>query len=382
MTIKIESAGEMKQVDKLSVLYRDQLVGFLRMNPNTQCCVFQYDKEWILKGFSICPRLLPLSDKLFIAPKEPFAGNFGIFEDSLPDGYGRYLLNRLLKKRGIQDFDLSPIQRLSIVGSSGMGALSYLPETYISEYKSIPDLDELQELALLVLSEKKEDDEELLYFNSGNSGGCRPKCLMNDTEGHWLVKFRHTYDPKDMGKMEYEYNQAARASGIDVPDFKLLKGKYFASKRFDINAAGQREHIATAGALLNESILNPKMDYRNLLALTGFLTQSPTQVEETYRRMIFNILTANKDDHAKNFSFICRDGAWSLAPAYDLTLCANGYNGQHATSVNNSGAPCLRDVLEVGTRIKISRQRCLAVIEEVAAACKNLIQANNLISDL
>lgn len=372
----------MKQVDKLSVFYREQLVGSLRMEPNNQCCVFQYDQEWLHKGFSICPRLLPLSHELFIAPKEPFAGNFGIFEDSLPDGYGRYLLNRLLKKRGIHDFDLSPIQRLSIVGSSGLGALSYLPESYIGEDKGTPDLDELQELALLVLSEKNDDDEELLYFNSGNSGGCRPKCLMHDAEGHWLVKFRHTYDPKDMGKMEYEYNQAARSSGIDVADFKLLKGKYFASKRFDINASGQREHVATAGALLNESILNPKMDYRNLLALTGFLTQSPAQVEEMYRRMIFNILTANKDDHAKNFSFICRGGEWTLAPAYDLTLCANGYNGQHATSVNNNGSPTLTDVLDVGARIKISRPRCFAIIEEVASACQNLLQTNQIVGAL
>lgn len=115
-----------------------------------------------------------------------------------------------------------------------MGALSYVPESYIGEEKSLPDLDNLQQMALEVLSEKSEEGEDILYFNSGNSGGCRPKCLWHDREGAWLVKFRHTYDPKDMGRMEYKYNEVARKCGINVPDYKLLDGKYFASKRFDI----------------------------------------------------------------------------------------------------------------------------------------------------
>ena len=136
-----------------------------------------------LSGFSISPLDLPLESSLFIAKPEPFWGNFGIFEDSLPDGYGRYLLNRLLKKQGINDALLTPIQRLSIVGISGMGALSYVPESYIGEEKSLPDLDNLQQMALEVLSEKSEEGEDILYFNSGNSGGCRPKCLWHDREG-------------------------------------------------------------------------------------------------------------------------------------------------------------------------------------------------------
>lgn len=115
-----------------------------------------------------------------------------------------------------------------------MGALCYIPETYIGEEKSLPTLDCLQQMALDILSEKSYEDEEVLYFNSGNSGGCRPKCLLHDTEGAWLVKFRHTYDPKDMGAMEYRYNEVARKCGITVPDFKLMDGKYFATKRFDI----------------------------------------------------------------------------------------------------------------------------------------------------
>lgn len=170
----------MKKVNKLSVLYRDKIVGELSMTPDDQQCAFQYDKEWLLSGFSISPLDLPLKPDLFTAKSKPFWGNFGIFEDSLPDGYGRYLLNRLLKKQGIDDSTLTPIQRLSIVGTSGMGALSYVPESYVGEEKALPELDFLQQMALDVLSEKTDMGADVLYFNSGNSGGCRPKCLYSD----------------------------------------------------------------------------------------------------------------------------------------------------------------------------------------------------------
>ncbi len=369
----------MREVDKLSVTYRNRTVGQLRISSDSRLCLFQYSEEWLKDGFSISPLELPLRPDMFIAKSEPFYGNFGIFEDSLPDGYGRYLLHRILKKEGVNEFDLTPMQRLSIVGSSGMGALCYVPELYVSEEKPLPKLDDLQQLALMVLGEKLEQDEDVLYFNSGNSGGCRPKALMRDSGGSWLVKFRHTYDPHDMGEMEFRYNEVARECGIEVSDFKLVEGKFFASARFDIDKSGNPLHVATASGLLNESIQMPKMDYRTLLHLTGYLTQSAEQVEQVYRRMIFNILTANRDDHAKNFSFICRDGVWEVAPAYDLTLCSSGYHGQHATSVNNSGNPTKEDVIVVGQSIKITKTRCNEIIDEVASICRPIMQPNNLL---
>ena len=122
---------------------------------------------------------------------------------------------------------------------------------------------------------------------------------------------------------------------------KVIINRYFASRRFDIDAEGDRIHTATAGGLLCISLSNPVLDYSNLLALTGYLTQNSRDVEEMYRRMVFNYLTDNKDDHCKNFSFIVlkdRNGSWKwhLAPAYALTLCTEGYNGEHATSVNGT----------------------------------------------
>lgn len=370
-TRKINSLEKIRQINKVSVFYGERKVGELAMTP-TQRCAFEYDKEWLKSGFSIAPRQLDLKEGLFIAPAEPFYGNFGIFEDSLPDGYGRYLLNRILQKEGIDDAKLTPVQRLSIVGTSGMGALSYVPELYMGEPKGLPELDHMQKLALDVLSEKTDKDVDVLYFNSGNSGGCRPKALYKDEEGSWLLKFRHTYDPKDMGKMEYQYNEAARLSGINVPDFKLVEDKYFATKRFDIENE-QRLHTATAGALLNQSIHFPVLTYENLLALTGVITQDPVQVEEMFRRMAFNVLTENKDDHAKNFSFYHRNGKWELAPAYDLTKCSGGYNGEHATTVNGSGNPTIEDMLVAGEGIRISRKRGQEIIDQVREGCKGII---------
>lgn len=332
-------------------------------------CAFEYDAAWIADGFSISPFELPLRTGIFVAKPEPFYGNFGIFEDSLPDGYGRYLLNRILRRQNIDELTLTPLQRLSIVGNGGMGALCYEPTTNIGQPLPLPELEQLQQLALDVLSEKSDEQADVLYYNSGNSGGCRPKCLYRDAEGEWLVKFRHTYDPQDIGLTELRYNEVARQCGINTPDCKLLDGKYFASRRFD-RLNGQRLHTATAGALLGESIQQPKMDYKTLLHLTGFLTQDPLQVEEMFSRMVFNVLTDNKDDHPKNFCFIHTDQRWQLSPAYDLTYSPTGYHGEHATSVNNNGNPTLEDMLNVGEGIRIARTKGLDIFHQVEDACR------------
>lgn len=369
----------MKKIERLSVKYHDLNVGTMSLTTDNRLCTFEYDKEWLANGFSISPLELPLKAGIFTAKPAPFNGNFGIFEDSLPDGYGRYLLHKALKREGINDADLSALDRLSIVGSSGMGALTYSPVNDIVTGVESDDFDLLQQKALEVLRERQDNDAELLLFNSGNSGGARPKAIFSDSTGHWLIKFRHTYDPKDIGRQEYIYNETARRCGITVPDFKIVNGKYFASRRFDMTAEGERLHTATAGGLLCISLGNPVMDYSNLLALTGFLTQNPQDVEEMFRRMIFNYLTENKDDHCKNFSFtVGRDPSgkwqWHLAPAYDLTLCTEGYNGEHATSVNFSGSPTLADFISVGTKIRIPETRCRRIIEEVADNCGDLLR--------
>ena len=362
----------MNSINKIFVKYHGRLVGELTQTPDGKRCVFRYDRDWLSDGFSISPLDLPLKSDLFIAKEHPFWGDFGIFEDSLPDGYGRYLLNRMLRRQGIDEASLSPLQRLSIVGQAGMGALCYEPETRMGNVAETFVLDRIQEMALEVLSEREEDDVAALYYRSGNSGGCRPKCLYHDQEGDWLVKFRHTYDPKDFGVTEFRYNEVAKKCGIEVPGFKLMEGKYFATRRFDL-VDGERFHVATAGALLNESINIPKLDYKTLLHLTGYLTQDPKQVEAMFRLMVFNVFTDNKDDHAKNFSFIFHNGHWRMAPAYDLTPVPEGYHGEHATSANGNGKPTVSDMLAVGEDIRIPKKLGLEIIDAVRENCKEIL---------
>lgn len=388
-------------IDRLTVKYHNKAVGTLSLTPDNRLCAFEYDKAWLTEGFSLSPLELPLKPGLFIANPTPFYGNFGIFEDSLPDGYGRYLLHRALLHEGIDDRSLTSIDRLCLVGNNGMGALCYeptgeattmpnmfdqYPATGITEGrqgtllgKESTDFDLLQRKALEVLKEQQDTDAGLLLYNSGNSGGCRPKAVFSDNEGHWLVKFRHTYDPKDMGVQEFHYNEVARRCGINVPDFRLTAGKYFTTRRFDLTNDGERIHTATAGGLLCISLSEPVLDYTNLLTLTGYLTQNPKDVEEMYRRMVFNYLTDNKDDHCKNFSFLTLKDAtdkwrWQLAPAYDLTLCTEGYNGQHATSVNKTGFPALKDFIAVGMKTKMSEKSCREIFDEVYQNCGDLLQ--------
>ena len=366
------------KIDKLTIKYHDNIVGMLSLTPDDRLCAFEYDRTWLADGFSISPLELPLKTGLFIAKPQPFHGNFGIFEDSLPDGYGRYLLHKALLREGINDADLSAIDRLSIVGDGGMGALIYHPETVVVKENNIIDFDLLQQKALEVLKEQQDTDAGLLLYKSGNSGGARPKAVFSDSEGHWLIKFRHYYDPVDIGQQELHYNEVAKQCGIDVPDCKLTNGRYFTTRRFDIAPNGDRIHTATAGGLLCLSLNTPFLDYNNLLALTGFLTQNAKEVEEMYRRMVFNYLTDNKDDHCKNFSFMVLEVGkgqytWHLAPAYDLTLCTEGYNGEHATSVNGTGHPTLKDIMEVGTKNRMSAQRCREIFEEVRSNCGDLL---------
>ena len=363
----------MKDILKIIVTLGGRTVGTVQMTPERDRSVFEYDKDWISDGFSISPLELPLQTGLFFSKENSFNGGFAAFEDSLPDGYGLYLLDRMLRREGSSLAVLSPLQRLSLVGSSGMGALCYKPEAKAPATTAIAegDFDDLQRKALDVLSEKSDTDASLLYYNSNNSGGARPKAIFKAGDGSdWLVKFRHTYDPSDIGKMEYLYMNAAKKCGIVIPDIRLFNDRHFAIKRFDIRD-GKRIHTLTAAALLQSDFRSQNVDYVNLLALTGYLTQDDAQVEQMFRRMVFNVLCRNRDDHAKNFSFLCEEGKWSLAPAYDITYSPDGTRGEHSTSVNYAGNPSREDMITAGNGIRIPRKMCIAIIDEVIAVCEN-----------
>lgn len=141
--------------EKLTVRFRGHTVGSLSFTPDNRLNVFEYDKSWITAGFSISPFELPLKPGIFIAKPQPFYGNFGIFEDSLPDGYGRYLLHKALRRKGINDSELSSLDRLAIVGDSGMGALTYSPAINLGHEEPVTDFDRLQQIALEVLKSNR-----------------------------------------------------------------------------------------------------------------------------------------------------------------------------------------------------------------------------------
>lgn len=371
----------MKEILKTTVTLGGRTVGTIQLTPERNRCVFEYDKEWIADGFSISPWELPLRTGLIFSKEDRFRGGFATFEDSMPDGYGLYLLDRMLRREGSSIFELSPLQRLSLVGDQGMGALCYKPNVKVPPLETITDcdFDTLQGKALDVLSEKSDADVSLLYYNSHNSGGARPKAIYQEEDGsHWIVKFRHTYDPTDLGRIEYRYMETASKCGICIPQIKLVNNRYFAVERFDIKN-GRRIHTLTSSALLQSDYRSQSIDYINLLALTGFLTQDPNQVEQMFRRMVFNILTNNKDDHAKNFSFCCEEGQWHLAPAYDLTYSPTGTRGEHATSVNHIGNPSLEDLISAGTGIHIPRNRCLSIIKEIESICFAELEEEKLV---
>lgn len=362
-------------INKLTVMHNSTQVGVLRHDYAKGCCVFEYLPEWLKSGFSLSPFELPLKAGLFFANPQKFNGNFATFEDSLPDGYGLYLLDRMLRKQGHSLEGLTPLQRLSIVGKMGMGALRYIPTVHLeSDSVRVHEdlLDSLQQKALEVLSERNAADESLLYYVSGNSGGARPKTLMLDENGvHWIVKFRHNSDASNAGREEFKYMSLAGKCGIQIPRIKLIKDKYFAIERFDIEH-GKPIHMLSAAAMLQTNFRHNAVDYTNLLTITGVLTQDPLQVEQMFRRMVFNVVCDNKDDHAKNFTFLCRDGVWSLAPAYDLTHSPGGINGQHATSLFFDGNPSDALMIKAGVQMKIPKSRCEDIIAEIREARSRL----------
>lgn len=355
-------------INKLLVKYHNRLVGTLA-NKNEKV-FFQYDKTWLKNGFSLNPFKLPLNDQLFEAKSPYYGGLFGVFADSLPDSYGQLIIERYLRNKGLSLEALNPLERLSIIGSNGMGALTYEPAEEVPFDYSKYDLDELQEEVTNLLDSKEVKDIESLYRFGGSSGGSRPKAFIMINNEDYIVKFPSRLDPKDIAQNEYDYMSKAKSFGINVPDFKLIstkKGhKIYAIKRFDRNKK-ERIHMISAAALLEFDFNAPSLDYSDLLKLTEILTHNKDDVIEIYRRMVFNVVFENLDDHGKNFSFLYDEekGRYVLSPAYDLTKSTT-YYGEHTTSVNGKGKNITKeDMLIVAKKANINTNVALRIIEEI-----------------
>lgn len=360
----------MRPNKSLAVYYKERFVGTLAITANNKCA-FEYADEWLENGFSISPFSLPLEKKVFIPTKAHFNGLFGVFADSLPDAWGNILLNRILRENGIQPTDLNPLERLAIVGSSGMGALTYKPSHDFIQTHASSDLDILAEECKKILHAQPSGSLDELYRLGGTSGGARPKIMTSIGDEEWIIKFPAHIDNPDIGLMEYSYSLCAKKCGITMAKTKLFPSKncsgYFGTERFDLEH-GSRKHMLTVAALLELNFEEPNLDYHTLMKLTKILTaDNKNDLENMFRRMCFNVFAHNRDDHSKNFTFIYDENKdiWQLSPAYDLTYSST-YYGEHTTSINNNGKnPSVNDLLQVGTTAGIKKEICLTIIEQI-----------------
>lgn len=353
----------MNKIKVIEVLMNDTKIGRIAMIPDF-LSAFEYDSAYLLSGVSISPFNLPLKSEVFIAKRTPFNGGFGVFDDSLPDGWGNLILDRYLKSKGIDPAKLTLLQRLSLIGSTGRGALEYRPDYSESTTDEIINFDNLANEAEKILTTDYEGESlDTLYKYGGSSGGARPKVFVKIEDKEWLVKFKATMDSVNIGVVEYEYSKLARKCGINMPETKLFERKYFGVERFDRTLNG-KIHTVSAAGLLNANYRVPSLDYGDLLQLCHILTKNMEEVYALFRQMVFNIAIKNRDDHAKNFSFQLVGTEWKLSPAYDL-LPSNGFNGFHTTTINNNGEPTTDDILAVAARVGLNKKQTIEIMQEV-----------------
>lgn len=334
----------------------------------------------------IDPWLYPPEPGLQAARSRDFDGLHGFLADSLPDAWGRLLMKRRLEKLGIRLETLTAVDRLALVGNGGRGALVYKPATTPVEKVGAIDLDALAEQAQVLLLGEDTDLIDTLARLGGASGGARPKVSIGiaadgtlgqnaAADGHdeWIVKFRATVDPVDIGPIEEAYAHMARAAGIDMAPSRLLPAKtgpgYFAARRFDRPSPGRRLHMVSLAGALEALPDVPSIDYDGLLRATAAITRHASDVEQAFRRMVFNILAHNRDDHTRQHSYLMdANGEWRLAPAYDLTF-SNGPGGEHYLAVEGEGrTPTRAQVVTLGRRHGLSDRTIAEIIDAVRDA--------------
>jgi serine/threonine-protein kinase HipA len=353
--------------------------------------LFEYDPGFVASGMEISPFELPLKPGVMEARRDPFDGLFGVFADSLPDGWGRLLLDRAVERHGIQRGQLSPLDRLAFVGGNGMGALSYEPDYSREVLRRRNDteneisLDRIAEESRIVLAgDANVVFDDLLRLN-GSSGGARPKIVAQVSANrrtiihggislepgyeHWMIKFSSSQDEREAGTIEYAYSLMAAAAGVEAPPthlFRTRRGAYFGARRFD-REGNNRVHMHSLAGLIHADYRNPSLDYDTYLKAVVALTRNMAEVQKAYTLACFNVLAHNRDDHARNFSFLLReDGRWVVAPAYDLTF-SHGPNGEQSMLLLGEGRePGIEGLAELGKRHGIRKSK--QILERVRSA--------------
>ena len=366
----------MEHVKKIivSILFNEEEIELGELVSEAKDIYFKYYADFVKRGLEISPFKLKLNSEINKADAIPFDGLFGVFADSLPDGWGKLLLDRALTAKSVDIDDITMLDRLAYVGSKGMGALIYKPEIKEERLEEFElELDKIAKATNQIMSGTATDVLDELYKLAGSSGGARPKILVgyNSTSQHligaekilpidyehWLIKFPSSSDRPDIANIEYAYYKMALDAGIEMSESKLFKGKsgqaYFGTKRFD-RIANKRLHLHSAAGIMHDNFRLSNLDYGNLMDCAFKLEKDVRAYEKILRLAAFNVFAHNRDDHSKNFAFLMNaHGNWKVAPAYDLTFSSSGH-GMHSTMVANESAnPTKKNLMELADYFKV-----------------------------
>ena len=387
-------------------------IGIIHQNITKRYASFEYDKDFLRSGIEVSPIRMPLAENIYEFPSladGPFYGMPGLVADSLPDRFGNAVIEQWLMSMGKSLSEFTAIDRLCYTGKRGMGALEYVPAS--TDIKDIDDninIREMVEFASDILSKREEislkADSNLTYAQlvqvGSSTGGARAKAVIAWNEetnevrsgqtqlgpgyDYWLMKFDNVSRNGDHGLedkpeytlIEYAYYIMAQKAGITMNECRIYESEgshHFMTKRFD-RVDGRKMHMQSLGALTHISYQEPGMCGYELAAMyMKKIGISHKEIEQFYRRMAFNCLAVNQDDHVKNISFLMdRTGKWVLSPAYDITFSYNPDNKwlrAHQMTVNGKTMGIgLSDVLEAGNKMGIKERRCKDIINDVKTA--------------
>jgi len=352
---------------------------------------FEFAGDFISSGLNPAPFRLPVRNGLSVYDRSGNMDTFGLFDDSLPDGWGRKIVDRMFMKREGRLPTLT--ERLMCVGRTGKGALVYEPaDEAAAAAKEEFDLAALADDAMAFDAGESEDSLPRLRRAGGSSGGARPKAYVgyNPATGevcaespilprgfeHWIVKFNTRRDGADAGEREFLYYRAALEAGAEMAPSRIVEtkaGKFFMTRRFDRTGNGGRLHMASAAGLLHADFRIPGDEYAVLFRLTDALTHDHSAKLELFRRACLNVIAHNRDDHLKNFSFLMDvDGRWRPSPFYDFTY-SDGPNGWQTLSVAGEGAnPGEEDLRRLAKTVGLERGESESVLDRVREACRGL----------
>ncbi len=393
-----------------------ELVGAVAWDDAAGYATFEYDSKFKSKGWELAPLQMPIKENKssFNFPAlrkrndptlDTFKGLPGLLADVLPDRYGNELINLWLAQQGRQLDSMNPVEMLCFIGTRGMGALEFEPTTLEESKQTFSlEIDRLVDIAQKILSKKeafitnlKADEEkaimEILRIGT-SAGGARPKAVIayNEKTGvvksgqsnaprgfeHWLIKLDGVSDvqlgtSKGYGRVEMAYYKMAIACGIDMMPSRLMEENgraHFMTKRFDRDGGSTKHHIQTFCAMKHfDYNLVTSFSYEQLFQTMRELKLTYSDAEQLFRRMVFNVVARNCDDHTKNFAFrLKKDGKWELAPAYDMCHAyqpKHQWVSQHALSINGKRSNITKeDLIVIGKSIK--NKKAAATIDEIS----------------